>query len=275
MVAAALVVTREGARLPQPRFGKMAAFGHVKKAHGAKKAHKAGKRAKKRHKHWHRRHQHYHYYHGHKHFAHHAHHRRHVPLAEKLAARRLRRSGAGEDALGFGAVPGPALRAAAVAGPKALTCSVRKTVPAMLLGAPAAPVSAADLPVPAFGLPVSPKSLASPPSAKPPLPLVQPPLALPKPQFGQAPPVMAVGAGACAVAPKFTPDNELIFQIDTQRHEMSDTIVGYHYRGTTFLPLGEMARFLDLAVTVSDDGHYASGWVIDPHRRGDAQARKL
>lgn len=163
---------------------------------------------------------------------------------------------------------------------QALTPPVAPSAPAGSLRAP--PVNPPikpplTLPEPAFGQkpPALPPPLASiaarpaptvaarPISAPPP----PAPLSLPKPQFGQTPrpqPAAGSGGGACVLPPRFSPDNELIFQIDTQRHEMSDTIVGYHYRGTTFLPLGEMARFLDLAITVSDDGHYASGWVLDP-----------
>ena len=71
-------------------------------------------------------------------------------------------------------------------------------------------------------------------------------------------------AGTMGVAPRFSADDELIFQIETVRHELADTLIGYQWRGQTYLPLGTIARFLDLAISISDDGHYASGWVLDP-----------
>ena len=66
--------------------------------------------------------------------------------------------------------------------------------------------------------------------------------------------------------PKLTADDELILQIQTQHGEMADTISGYGQRRGTYLPLGAIARFLDLAIAISDDGHFASGWFLDPHR---------
>ncbi|WP_157083158.1 carboxypeptidase-like regulatory domain-containing protein [Novosphingobium lentum] len=64
--------------------------------------------------------------------------------------------------------------------------------------------------------------------------------------------------------PTFTDDDELILEIATPKHEMADTMTGYSARGAVYLPLGAIARFLDLAISVSDDGHYASGWAVDP-----------
>lgn len=64
-------------------------------------------------------------------------------------------------------------------------------------------------------------------------------------------------------APEFSTDDELILQLQTTRGEMSDTMIAYGTRSGVFLPLGALARFLDLAIVVSDGGHYASGWFID------------
>lgn len=64
----------------------------------------------------------------------------------------------------------------------------------------------------------------------------------------------------------FSDDEELILEIATPKGELSDTITGYNHAGATYLPLGAIARFLDLAVTVSDAGRYAAGWVLDPAR---------
>ena len=66
--------------------------------------------------------------------------------------------------------------------------------------------------------------------------------------------------------PALTEDAELILQIQTQHGEMADTITGYGLRQGVYLPLGAIARFLDLAIAVSDDGHYASGWFLAQRR---------
>ncbi len=64
-------------------------------------------------------------------------------------------------------------------------------------------------------------------------------------------------------APNFAVDDELILQLQTSRGELADTITAYGTRAAVYLPLGAIARFLDLAIPVSDDGHYASGWFLD------------
>jgi hypothetical protein len=64
----------------------------------------------------------------------------------------------------------------------------------------------------------------------------------------------------------FSADDELILQISTANGAVDDTITAYGTRSAVYLPLGEISRLLDLAIVVSDDGHYASGWVIDQKR---------
>ncbi len=64
-------------------------------------------------------------------------------------------------------------------------------------------------------------------------------------------------------SPNFTADDELILQLQSAHGEIADTIVAYGTRSGVYLPLGDVARFLDLAIVVSDDGHYASGWFLD------------
>ena len=63
-------------------------------------------------------------------------------------------------------------------------------------------------------------------------------------------------------APVFTLDDELILQLQTPRGELADTITAYGTRSAVYLPLGAVTRFLDLAISVSDEGHYASGWFL-------------
>ncbi|MCB2067425.1 MAG: hypothetical protein KDE15_12395 [Erythrobacter sp.] len=64
----------------------------------------------------------------------------------------------------------------------------------------------------------------------------------------------------------FTVDDELILQLKVRGIDATDTIIAYGNRDGVFLPLGELALILDLAIRVSDDGHYGSGWFIDEDR---------
>ncbi|PLK23296.1 hypothetical protein C0V72_10565 [Porphyrobacter sp. TH134] len=66
--------------------------------------------------------------------------------------------------------------------------------------------------------------------------------------------------------PAFTLDDELILQLKIKGIEATDTVVAYGTRDAVYLPLGEIARVLDLAIRVSDDGNYASGWFLDETR---------
>lgn len=62
--------------------------------------------------------------------------------------------------------------------------------------------------------------------------------------------------------PAFTIDDELILQLKIRGINASDTIIAYGTRKNVYLPLGEIARILDLAIRVSDDGNYANGWFL-------------
>lgn len=63
-----------------------------------------------------------------------------------------------------------------------------------------------------------------------------------------------------------TPQDELILEVRVKGINASDTIIAYGTPDGVFLPLGNMARILDLALTVSDDGNYAHGWLLDESR---------
>ena len=86
------------------------------------------------------------------------------------------------------------------------------------------------------------------------------------------PPVLAPGQNAkpgqtvANTAPTLSEDDELILEIRTLHREMTDTITAHGLRGGVYLPLGDLARFLDLSIAVSDDGHYANGWYLSPGR---------
>jgi hypothetical protein len=113
------------------------------------------------------------------------------------------------------------------------------------------PVGALAAPGPSPAPDPAPPQTVSPPSA--------PPAAFP----GQ---VVRPGQPVANPAPVLTEDNELILEIRTQHREMTDTITGHGLRGGVYLPLGDLARFLDLAINVSDDGNYANGWYLSPSR---------
>lgn len=66
--------------------------------------------------------------------------------------------------------------------------------------------------------------------------------------------------------PRFTYDDELILQIQVVGIKVSDTIIAYGNRDGLYLPLGELGRILDLAIRISDDGNYASGWFLSEDR---------
>lgn len=64
----------------------------------------------------------------------------------------------------------------------------------------------------------------------------------------------------------FTIDDQLILQLKVRGIEASDTIIAYGTRDGVFLPVGELAVILDLAIRVSDAGRYASGWFLSEDR---------
>jgi hypothetical protein len=74
------------------------------------------------------------------------------------------------------------------------------------------------------------------------------------------------GQPQASSAPVLSEDNELILEIRTQHREMTDTITAHGLRGGIYLPMGDVARFLDLPISISDDGHYANGWYLSPAR---------
>lgn|GEM_PF-363832 len=84
------------------------------------------------------------------------------------------------------------------------------------------------------------------------------------------PPPRATGQASSpaysAEAPVLGPQDELILEVKIKGIDATDTIIAYGTRSGIYLPLGAMARILDLAITVSDDGNYAHGWILDEDR---------
>ncbi len=66
--------------------------------------------------------------------------------------------------------------------------------------------------------------------------------------------------------PAFTYEDELIMDVQVKGVDASDTVFAYGTREGIFLPVGTFARILDLALSVSDGGNYASGWTLDEKR---------
>ena len=149
-------------------------------------------------------------------------------------------------------LPQPAFGQTALPGP-----------PARVTLAYAGPEHAPALPRPQFGAPALAASAAS--SAIPP-PLTgsglatRPQAGTPQARTGYADTSSRIGGEA---APNFTYDDELVLQLQSERGEIADTIVAYGTRSGVYLPFSAVTRFLDLAISVSDEGHYASGWFID------------
>jgi hypothetical protein len=79
---------------------------------------------------------------------------------------------------------------------------------------------------------------------------------------------------ASADAPGFSFDDELILQLRVTGITATDTIVAYGTRAGVYLPLGELAQILDLAIRVSDDGHFAGGWFLAEDRSLEIDLRQ-
>lgn len=77
--------------------------------------------------------------------------------------------------------------------------------------------------------------------------------------------------------PTLSPNDELIFELRLPNGDVVDTVVAYGTRAGVFLPLGALARTLDLAINVSPDGTEAEGWVLSEGRtlRIDSRAGTL
>lgn len=119
------------------------------------------------------------------------------------------------------------------------------------------------LALPMLATPVASFAAPAPSPAPGPPQNVSPPSAPPHAAPGQA---VKAGQPVANAAPVLSEDDELILEFRTEHREMSDTITVHGLRGGVYVPLGDVARFLDLSIAVSDDGHYASGWYLSPAR---------
>lgn len=99
------------------------------------------------------------------------------------------------------------------------------------------------------------------------------------PTAGQVSPIAATAQGSqlaqgpnlqdfmpAASAPVLSYDDELILEVRVPNISTRDTMIAYGTRQGIYLPLGELARYLDLAIVVSNEGTYASGWFLSEDR---------
>ncbi|WP_395327925.1 hypothetical protein WBP06_12090 [Novosphingobium sp. BL-8H] len=159
--------------------------------------------------------------------------------------------------------------------------------PAPLIAAipPATPPIAEQRPALLLAVTQHPAVDTAPPD--PPQPALAASRALPAPSFGLAgpqtgkemvpastanlTPANATQTFPANVTPVITYDDEVILAVKvaaaTGTAGGEDTVIAYGTRGGLYLPLGALARTLDLAISVGDEGHYASGWFLSENRR--------
>jgi hypothetical protein len=74
------------------------------------------------------------------------------------------------------------------------------------------------------------------------------------------------GAAPSAVplVPVLRPEEQLLLQVRTDKWILDEAFTGYSTPTGVYLPLGDFARLLDLAIDVDGDNGRAEGWFIDP-----------
>jgi hypothetical protein len=85
----------------------------------------------------------------------------------------------------------------------------------------------------------------------------------------QTGPTLATGGSTAypGVPPRpFTEDDLALLQTDADGVALTDTLGGYSSRAGLYLPVGELARLLDLAIYVDPMERKATGWVVDETR---------
>lgn len=86
--------------------------------------------------------------------------------------------------------------------------------------------------------------------------------------YGQAPAQNLVRNLVIAADPQpFSPDDLLWMEVRAGEERLSDSLNVYASRSGVFIPLGEFARVLDLAVGVFPSQRRAEGWVISQNRQ--------
>ena len=75
------------------------------------------------------------------------------------------------------------------------------------------------------------------------------------------------GAASPAIQTAFQPDDQLLLEVQVGQQQVTDALGSYSTRAGLFLPLGELARLLDLAILVDPPGRKADGWFLSESRR--------
>ena len=73
----------------------------------------------------------------------------------------------------------------------------------------------------------------------------------------------------------FSYDDELILEIQVAGVKATDTVIAYGTRDAVYLPFGSLSRILDLAIKISDDGNFASGWFLSEDRTLSINLRSM
>ena len=66
--------------------------------------------------------------------------------------------------------------------------------------------------------------------------------------------------------PAFTDDDQLLFAVSSGQLQLSDSFEGYSSRAGVFLPIGALARLIDINLDVDPARQRARGWVVTPSR---------
>ena len=73
-------------------------------------------------------------------------------------------------------------------------------------------------------------------------------------------------SGPGAARPILDYEGELILEVRIQGYDTIDILIAYGTPQGVYLPLGTLARILDLAVRISDGGKRALGWILQEER---------
>ena len=77
-----------------------------------------------------------------------------------------------------------------------------------------------------------------------------------------SPPAAVQATPFRASAAPFSDDDQLLVEVRVGRDQITDALAAYSSRSGVYLPLGEFARDLDLAITVYPAEQNAKGWVL-------------
>lgn len=76
----------------------------------------------------------------------------------------------------------------------------------------------------------------------------------------------ASAQGASADVPALDPADEMILEVRTDKWILTDQFPGYSTSRGGYLPLGDLSRLLDLAISVDAEAGRAEGWFLEPQR---------